>query len=233
MGAEDSADATPQQLTETYHKARRSLVLCSGLLIAWEYLGLKLGEAVDTPAGPLTLANPEAAPVVLLLLVLFFALRLAIEWKQCDEARRKRPASRVDLAVSCMLGGAAVLLFVAQQALGIRLADVLTPVAAGTFTAGFFVVILVRLTMVGSRLPNQLAPGFRVVLCCIVGVATGVALFYSQDPETLETLNVGWDIFLVSYFGGLGLATFVLLWYEANEHDGFGNLWRGSNGGPP
>jgi hypothetical protein len=37
---------SPPPLTESYHKARKNLALFSGLLIAWELVGLKLGTRI-------------------------------------------------------------------------------------------------------------------------------------------------------------------------------------------
>lgn len=112
----------PEALTEAYHKARKQFGLFSGLLIAWELIGVDLENFAPYEV---KLKNPEAAPFVLLALVVYFAIRTGIEWHQCDEERRRRQVSRLDLALSYGLGAMSVFLCVLQDVLGIQVAELL------------------------------------------------------------------------------------------------------------
>ena len=151
------------QMTEAYHKARRLLALFSGILIAWEYVGLRIGEQTGGPVTTklpitetvVTIKNAEVIPVVVVILTIYFGFRLAIEWLQCDAQARTTLASKTDLQVAYFLASAAVLLFVLQRTTELRLADLLTPVVAkGLIQATFFcgiAVYLVSRTRRGTR----------------------------------------------------------------------------------
>lgn len=55
-------------LFDAYHKARRSYGLVSGLLLAWEPVGIELACALITNFKA-TLKSPHAAPYILIALV--------------------------------------------------------------------------------------------------------------------------------------------------------------------
>lgn len=121
-------------MPESFNKARRNLALFSGLLIAWEYIGFgfqsKDGSAVTGKLFgdiEVTIRNPEVLPVVIVVLVLYFAFRLSIEWNQCPPGRKALPASNIDLYVSYTIAMMAIVLFAMQQAFGFRVAGLLTP----------------------------------------------------------------------------------------------------------
>ena len=57
-----AAPAAPPPLTDAYHKVRKQFGLFSGLLIAWELIGVDLEKF--SPYN-VQLKNPEAAPYVL------------------------------------------------------------------------------------------------------------------------------------------------------------------------
>jgi hypothetical protein len=68
-------------LSESYHKARRNYVLFSAPLIAWELIGF------DVPEAPLenvkiTVKSPQAIPVVLIVVMGYFAWLVVQEWFQ-------------------------------------------------------------------------------------------------------------------------------------------------------
>ena len=101
----------PPELSESYHKARRQLGLFSAILLSWEYIVIRLNEKPSEPVkltipvanNEVAIDHPEVIPIVSVALVLYFALRLGIEWKQCAVDRRVRPASQIDLLTHTFL----------------------------------------------------------------------------------------------------------------------------------
>lgn len=86
----DLKQVSTPALSDHYHHARKLYGLFSGLLLLWELVGVEIQE---TPIEnlKLRLMNPEAVPIILFFLVLYFAFRFAIEWSQCDRLRRQIP----------------------------------------------------------------------------------------------------------------------------------------------
>ncbi len=125
----------PQPLSEQFYKARKSLVLFSGLLFAWEFIGFELREA--TVAGTeVTIQNPEAAPFVLAVVVGYFLGRTVIEWFQSPEDARSRRVSQIDFGGSTVIPAVALLTFLVQQISGVRVADYVTVTTSIMFTIG-------------------------------------------------------------------------------------------------
>jgi hypothetical protein len=119
-----------------YDKARKAYGLASGLLLAWELIG------VDFTAKPLenlniTLKSPQAIPYVLIALVAYFAFRITIEWYQAEPARRRLMASRADFAVAHIIGAAAILLYAVQAILRVQLANKIQPEKLTVFMIGW------------------------------------------------------------------------------------------------
>ena len=148
---------TDTQMTDAYHKARRQLALFSGLLLVWEYIGVRLG---DIPTGTVkaklpvadatvTLQNPEVVPVVIAIVTIYFAYRLTVEWFQCDDDIRHSLVTRIDLYVAYFIASSALIVFAFQQATTFRLAELLTPQIAFGLITGFFtglgVLVVIRL----------------------------------------------------------------------------------------
>jgi hypothetical protein len=112
----------PPVMTDAYHKARRSYGLFSGLLIAWELIGVEVKEAPFQNYNIL-LKSPNATPYVLIILVAYFAFRLSIEWYHCHPARRTLKQSRIDLLVAHSIGFISIALYAIQRILDLQLAD--------------------------------------------------------------------------------------------------------------
>ena len=93
------------ELTAAYHHARHLLAFVSGLLLTWDYIGLRLaGGAREGLFGlKLFIARPDVIPNAILILGFYGALRLGVEWWNCDPVRRDTTASIVDCAVTYML----------------------------------------------------------------------------------------------------------------------------------
>ena len=115
---------TPQPLTDAYHKARRSYCLFSGLLIAWELIGIQLPKD-PFPQIKIILKSPEAAPFIFISLILFFSFRMTIEFLQCDQKRIDNKYSKIDFHVAHLLALISVLLFIFQRTTEVQSADVL------------------------------------------------------------------------------------------------------------
>ena len=121
-------------LTDAYHKARRQQGLFSAILIFWEYVGIKIGEkeaqhvTTKLPQTDLkiTILNQEAIPLIIFLLVIYFSVRLFIEWLQCDPQRREYYAFKFDLRMSFSLAFIAIAAYIFQQLSEIRIAEILT-----------------------------------------------------------------------------------------------------------
>jgi hypothetical protein len=110
----------PSHLTEEYHKSRRQLVLWSGILFAWELIGINLEDVTGEIGGVAkSIKSPQAIPWMLLVLVAYFFYRLIIEWLQCESQRRHRMVSRVDFMISLGIALMAFFLF----SVHFRLAD--------------------------------------------------------------------------------------------------------------
>ena len=131
--AVEALKADAPQMTETYQKARRNLTLASGVLLAWEYVGVQVGDpnssgckqAAELPLGSMQvcLLNPEVLPQVILFIVAYFAVRLWIEWSQCDLWRRTQIPCLADYGGALFLAVIAVFLFLIQKFSGLRVAS--------------------------------------------------------------------------------------------------------------
>lgn len=125
MSHDYSDEQQPPEPSEAYQKARRMCSLFSGLLVAWEIIGIELGE-VPLSNFSVTLQSPDAAPVVLLALVGYFTIRLMIEWSQVHPQRKKVVAARIDLLLAFLLVGSAIGIYFFQIIYGEQIASLLS-----------------------------------------------------------------------------------------------------------
>lgn len=91
-------------------------------MIAWELIGVEL-ESNPIESFKITIKSPQAAPYVLIVLIVYFAFRTIIEWHQVDARRRRLLASRIDFGVAHAIAGAALALFAIQTLLKVQVAD--------------------------------------------------------------------------------------------------------------
>lgn len=100
-------------------------VLFSGILLAWELVG------VDLPKEPfeavkITLKSPDAAPLVFLALIAYFGFHSTVEWFQCDPARRAQLPSLIDFTSAHAIAACALLVFGFQAATRVQIFDYVT-----------------------------------------------------------------------------------------------------------
>lgn len=141
------------EFPESYHKARKQYGLYSALLMAWELLGLRLSE---TPLSNInfTIKSPQAAPFVLIALIVYFCFRTIIEWHQTSKKRRLQPASKIDFLISHIIASLAILLFGIQRLLQIQIANLYSlgqslayHIVSGLFGSFVLFVILIFLNL--------------------------------------------------------------------------------------
>jgi lipid-A-disaccharide synthase-like uncharacterized protein len=133
-----------------------------------------------------TILNPEALPVILFLLVLYFAFRVTVEWFQCNSYRRSFLASLVDFWAAHILGIAATLIYSIQQAARFRIADFfinlpLVGLIPATVLFAIFVLISTRkmLLRLGSFTSHKaLGTHFKLPSATILEKAALCAIFF-------------------------------------------------------
>ena len=110
------------ELTDAYRKAHKSYVLASGLLAAWELIGISL--KTEDKWG-IVVQSPKAVPLILFTLVIYSGYKTAIEWMQCNPERKKHPAAKWDYRIAHLIGFIAVGILAVQSLLRIQIVDVL------------------------------------------------------------------------------------------------------------
>jgi hypothetical protein len=138
----------PPALASEYHKARRQLMLWSGILFVWEFIGVDLEKAAtaggNVGAFVSSIKSPQAIPWVILILVGYFMFRLTVEWLQSSPLRRMQKVAQLDF-VSCLsVAVVANLLYFYQQLAQVQFANIIhgsTLVAAfGGLWIGVFLI---------------------------------------------------------------------------------------------
>lgn len=181
-------------LSEHYYKARKSLALFSGLLFAWEFIGL---EVTNTPFSnvAINVKNPNAAPFVLLVLVIYFMVRVIIEWKQSDETRRSFNISKIDYRMTLSFPIVAILTFFIQRLLNIQLADYLIEDALISSIGGLYGLSLAYLIMRVLILGYSIKGSLGIYYTHGTLILVGIVLFVVYKPSTMRPLL--W--FLISF----------------------------------
>jgi hypothetical protein len=180
-------------------------------LIAWELIGVRLDSKLF-PSANVELLTPEAAPYVLIVMVLYLGYRTTIEWFQCDERRRALWVSKIDIGVAHTIGATSLVLYITQRALEVQLASepYLSVSALGWFLAGFAATASVIwvwqfLTLMRAKRPNrakrlELIKRAETRLAAIMALlAIGTALGWS--------LWAGWPVALAATLLGVSYAS--------------------------
>jgi len=97
----------PNELSAFYHAARRSYAFHSALLILW-----KIAKIIPSDILNVKLPDIKALPYVLVSLVVYFAFKTTIEWRQSNQQRRNMIPSKMDFAFAHFLGIAAFTFFI-------------------------------------------------------------------------------------------------------------------------
>jgi hypothetical protein len=133
----------PRALSNEYHKARKQLMFWAAILFIWELVGIDLEKAKEAGgnAGAIigALKSPQAVPWALLILIAYFAFKLSIEWGQCNRARRRLRASRLDYYSAFIVAGTAFALYFAQAIIHIQIANELRFASSWSLLLGIFV----------------------------------------------------------------------------------------------
>lgn len=96
--------SSPPPLSDQYRKSRMYYGIFSGLLLAQVFDGTQIQAKSLLANVGLNLATPDRLPIILTVLVLYFAFLTCIEWFQCDGTRRSLKPSRIDFIVSHIIG---------------------------------------------------------------------------------------------------------------------------------
>lgn len=98
------------QFSEYFHKARKNLILFSGILLGWVFVGIEVPQE-PFPNVKIIIKSPRAIPWVLLSLIFYFLYRTIIEWHQSDKLRRTYPISKLDYTISILIPVMAILIY--------------------------------------------------------------------------------------------------------------------------
>lgn len=111
-------------LSEQYYKSRKQLMLYSGLFFIYEFIGVKI-PTKPFPNNEIELLTPQAVPVVLLVLILYFMYRTILGWYQSDRNTRKFKVSKFDFTPSLIIATLPILLFSYQAITKTQFASIL------------------------------------------------------------------------------------------------------------
>jgi hypothetical protein len=143
MSVKKRAAKRPTQLTVPYRKARRQLTLFSGILLAWELVGVKVDPEIKSHID-FTLLNPEAIPYVLITIVVYLIYRLNVEWLMCGKTLRNSKVPKTDFVVALIIAGTSLGIFLIQKSMDTRIADLIGAVIANVLlsSAAVFAVLV-------------------------------------------------------------------------------------------
>ena len=111
-------------LSPEYYKARKNYNLFVGLLFIWEFVGVELSNMPIQNIN-IKLKSPDAAPYVLLTLLIFYSYRVTIEWHQSNFDRRTYLQSKVDYFISHFLAFSSVIIFLIQSKTGKQIFEII------------------------------------------------------------------------------------------------------------
>ena len=194
-------------LTDAYRKARRMLTALSAILLAWEYVGITIVSEAQIPGSgaKITVKNPEVAPTVILLFVVYFSVRLYIEWKLCPGRAWNLAVCRVDVTLAYSLATIGVGVYVLQQIPGFRVADYLTQAAmvglvigtlAGLRTYSYVISFVGRGRM-SFKIKRMIVPLLSVLVgLAVIGVAYGLTVSKSNESTVQGFRAMGYGALL-------------------------------------
>ncbi len=198
----------PPSLTGEYYKARRQLVLWSGIFFIWQTVGIDIpnlgGSAGILGSLAKALESPEYIPWIMFTLVLYFIYRFVIEWYHCPPQRRDLKVSQIDFSVGILISSSSVILYLIQLAINMRLVDML-------FNSQTLAGLTVGCIIVYSIILARFYPKYIVMRKSIIAV--GLKYYFIKKLIPLSILFlISVSLFTSSefsgvlFFIGLGLA---------------------------
>lgn len=157
-----------------YYKARRNLVIASGILLAWEFVGIEVrgkeDSAGDTSASlfgiKVDILNPEVIPTVVMVVTLYLVFRLVSEWAIERWIFKQNRPLKLDFFVSIFIATLSVLLFLYQFVTDRILADIvigyIDDVASTIRPDDAVFLIMLPVFMFGLFFVGSVARSFRI-----------------------------------------------------------------------
>ncbi len=205
MGTKQQASQIRPELSGTYHKSRRQLVLWSAFLLVWAFIGIdldKLAKGGGLAAGFVdSLISKQAIPWAMCFIVIYFGWKTKIDWELCDGELKTCWWARMDLGSGIFLGALSLLLFFYQKIFKVRMADymsqnpdmVLLVIAA---ISGFALAFM-PYRFGPLHLPPRL---FYIPKLLVVLVSGSASVYFPSFSAPLLGLTLGCLVGLISRF---------------------------------
>lgn len=204
----------PAGLTSEYHKAHKQLMLWSAILFTYELIGVDLSsEKAEKIGGNVgatiqLLKSPQAIPWALLILVLYFAFKCSIEWRQCHLGRRQIVDAKIDFFSGICVAALALALYVFQTLGRIQFADKLSQFGRSTWIPSLTLLLLgVVIPTTLSRFTERKMNTSQIIMEGGTLLIVFALLVYSVFAEG----SVGTIASLTSLFGAIILFAICLV----------------------
>lgn len=206
-----SEQTDPPPVTAAYRAAQRQFSLFSGLLLAWELIGVEFGtKPLDNL--DIRIKSPDAAPYVLLVLIIYAGFRMQVEWSQCDARRRQVPWARADFFAAWVIAILAMALYAIQTILQRQvLSFIVVRLGVPMFIYGAATGVLGRLVHLRhKRRRSGRTSRTQYILFVIVFVLPGVIVLFGIRPlpDEYNTIPTSISVF-GSWCVGVGLGAIL------------------------
>jgi len=191
-----TTDKKVDHLTPEYYKARRGLMLFSGLLLAWELIGIELSQKLNIESLNLdiTIKSPQAAPAVLIILVIYFSIRIAIEWHQSPSERRKEKASVADIVLTTTVVVASLSISTFQFLLKIQIVDIIDGISMMAITSSFLTPLFGYLLFINNKYLNHKKDSLynllAILILIIITLCSYVFTWHNQTDITYNNIII-------------------------------------------
>lgn len=203
--ARSSTAVTPHLVPE-YHRARVAVVVCAGLVFLWRF-GIRFTGRI--PLLNIEFQEDPKMPYVLACVLGYGFVRLFIEWVQSEPDRRRRLASRLDLVLTVLIGGAAAILLAADIVVRIQLPSVsvisaLALIAVGIMTGSLIEMSIWDLFVIRSRQEAERLALPRVPVAVRANLRSAIVVLplllvvVALAPSFSSPMSYLWPWFLVS-----------------------------------
>jgi len=199
---DQTTDKKVDHLTPEYYKARRGLMLFSGLLLAWELIGIELSQKLNIESLNLdiTIKSPQAAPAVLIILVIYFSIRIAIEWHQSPSERRKEKASVADIILTTTVVVASLSISALQFLLKIQIVDIIDGISIMAIISSFLTPLSGYILFINNKYLNHinqqdyikdsLSNLFFILILIIITLYSYVFTWHNQTDITYNNIII-------------------------------------------